>query len=66
MRCTSWRYLGAKMKIILSQQEVLDIVLAAIRNKVADEFNEISIEKYSTDNFCTIRYVEPAFEESDK
>ena len=54
------------MKIILNQQEVLDIVLAAIRNKVADEFNEIFIEKYSADNFCTIRYVEPTFEESDK
>jgi hypothetical protein len=51
------------MKIILSQQEVLEIVLAAIKNKVADKFNEISIEKYSTDNFVTIRYVEPTFEE---
>jgi hypothetical protein len=54
---------GAIMKIILNQQEVLDIVLAAIKNKVADEFNEIVLEKYSDDNFVTIRYVEPTFEE---
>ena len=51
------------MKIILNQQEVLDIVLAAIKNRVADEFNEIVLEKYSDDNFVTIRYVEPTFEE---
>jgi hypothetical protein len=54
------------MKIILTQQEVLDIVLASVKNRVHEPFNEISIEKYSTDNFCTIRYVEPTFEESDK
>jgi hypothetical protein len=57
---------GAIMKIILNQQEVLDIVLAAIKNKVADEFNEIVLEKYSDDNFVTIRYVEPTFEASDE
>jgi hypothetical protein len=57
---------GAKMKIILNQQEVLDIVLAAIKNRVADEFNEIVLEKYSDDNFVTIRYVEPTFEASDE
>jgi hypothetical protein len=57
---------GAKMKIILNQQEVLDIVLAAIKNKVADEFNEIELQEYSDANFITIRYVEPSFEESDK
>jgi hypothetical protein len=56
----------AIMKIILNQQEVLDIVLAAIKNKVADEFNEIVLEKYSDDNFVTIRYVEPTFEASDE
>jgi hypothetical protein len=54
------------MKIILNQQEVLDIVLAAIKNKVADEFNDITFDRYSTDSFCCIRYVEPTFEESDK
>ena len=54
------------MKIILNQQEVLDIVLAAIKNKVADEFNEIELQEYSDANFITIRYVEPSFEESDK
>jgi hypothetical protein len=57
---------GAKMKIILNQQEVLDIVLASVKNRVHEPFNDIVLEKYSDDNFVTIRYVEPNFEESDK
>jgi hypothetical protein len=51
------------MKIVLNKQEVLDIVLDAIKNKVVDEFNEIELKEYSDDNFVTIRYVEPTFEE---
>jgi len=66
MRCTSWRYQGAKMKITLTKQEVLDIVLASVKNRVHEPFNDISLEKYSDDNFVTIRYVEPTFEETDK
>jgi hypothetical protein len=54
------------MKIVLNKQETLDIVLAAIKNKVVDEFNDISLEEYSDAHFITIRYVEPTFEESDK
>lgn len=54
------------MKIILSQQEVLDIVLAAIKNKVADEFNHIALEPWRSESFCAISYIEPKFEESDK
>jgi hypothetical protein len=57
---------GAKMKIILNQQEVLDIVLAAIKSRCVDQFNDITLERYSEENFITIRYVEPTFEESDK
>ena len=54
------------MKIVLSKQEALDIVLAAIKNKVADEFNDITLERYDEENFITVRYVEPSFEESGK
>jgi hypothetical protein len=54
------------MKIVLNKQETLDIVLAAIKNKVADELNDITLERYDEENFITIRYVEPTFEESDK
>jgi hypothetical protein len=54
------------MKIVLNKQEALDIVLAAIKNKVADEFNDIELQEYSDANFITIRYVEPTFEESGK
>jgi len=54
------------MKITLTQQEVLDIVLASVKNRVHEPFNDIALEKYSDDNFVTIRYVEPSFEESDK
>ena len=54
------------MKIILTQQEVLDIVLASVKNRVHEPFNDIALEKYSDDNFVTICYVEPSFEESDK
>jgi hypothetical protein len=63
MRCTSWRTTGVQMKIILNQQEVLDIVLASVKNRIHEPFNEIVLEKYSDDNFVTIRYVEPTFEE---
>jgi hypothetical protein len=51
------------MKIILNQQEVLDIVLASVKNRVHEPFNDIVLEKYNDDNFVTIRYVEPTFEE---
>jgi hypothetical protein len=54
------------MKIILNQQEVLDIVLAAIKSRCVDQFNDITFERYSEENFITIRYVEPTFEESGK
>ena len=54
------------MKIILNQQEVLDIVLASVKNRVHEPFNDIVLEKYSDDNFVTIRYVEPTFEASDE
>jgi hypothetical protein len=54
------------MKITLTQQEVLDIVLASVKNRVHEPFNDISLERYSDENFVTISYVEPKFEECDK
>jgi len=51
------------MKIIFTQKEIEEIILAHVHREVFDEFNTIEIQNWRNDEFVIVTYVEPTLEE---
>ena len=52
-----------KMKLMFTQQEIEEIILAHVNRGLYDKFNTIEIQNWRNDEFVIVTYVEPTFEE---
>ena len=51
------------MKIIFTKKEIEEIILDHVHREIYKEFDTIEIKNWNTEEFVTVSYVEPTFEE---
>jgi hypothetical protein len=51
------------MKIIFTKEEIKEIILAHVHRECFEEFNDIEIKNWNSDEFATVTYIEPTIQE---
>jgi hypothetical protein len=51
------------MKIIFTKEEIKEIILAHVHRECFEEFNDIEIKNWNSDEFATVTYIEPTTKE---